>query len=176
MEKPPPLFLAALKQELTEDPTKRGYGGKSLEEQAALLNASYTVPGAVITVDVPIGSIEGYLRSRLLMGGIRRFINAPPPDAPPKLADGLSELMGLLSSSHVVNITMTDPLIHATVEGILSGAVMVGLLSGEQKADLMAMSVSAAPATEFHPRIMDIAIGIEGAPNAVTPEDIKEAA
>jgi len=95
----------------------------------------------VVTKDVPVSTVEGYLRSRMLMGGIQRFIANPPAGVPAALLEGLSELLGMCSSPHVDNVAMTDPAVSGAVQQILGGAVSFSLMTQANMDDLLAMGV-----------------------------------
>jgi hypothetical protein len=93
----------------------------------------------VVAIDVPVGTVEGYLRSRMLMGRIQAFVASPPQGTPAGLAEGLGELLGMLTSPHVQNVMMTDPIVSTDVQQILAGAVAVSLITAAHQTDLLAM-------------------------------------
>ena len=112
------------------------YAGMDDPTIAADLEATISMP-----VDVPVGSVEGYMRSRMLLGGMQRFVAAPPIGAPAALIEGLTELLGMVLSPHVSAVAMTDPTVNAAVNAVLGAAVSVGLMSAQNEADLLAMGV-----------------------------------
>lgn len=102
--------------------------------------AAWEAPLAVV-VDVPVGTVEGYLRSHVLMSGIKRFLAAIPANTPVEFTDGLSELMGMLASPHVDTVIMTKADVAAEVRQILGGAVAFGLMKQQNMDELLALSV-----------------------------------
>ena len=123
---------AGLKAEIA----KPAYAGMTDAQIEAALTAPMTV-----AVDVPTGAVEGFFRSRLLMGGLQRFVANPPQGAPAELVEGISEFLGMVLSPHVSAVQMSDPSINATVTTVINAAAASGLLTTQQAADLLALGV-----------------------------------
>ena len=124
----------------------------TLQAGAATLNAQTTTE----TVDVPVGTVEGYLRTNMLMGGLQRFVANPPTGAPAALVEGLGELLGMLASPHVQVVQMTNPTVAGAVGQILSGAVSAGLMTSAQETALMALATPTANVWQPPVQIADL--------------------
>lgn len=171
-----PEMLEILRAEILGDPAARGYAGRNSADVADLLNAQYAEETkAAGTRDVPISEVAVFLASRLLTGKWRRFVATPPPGVPEDLVDGLGELLQMLDSDKVPTIEMSNPEISAQVGKVLGGAAQYGLLSPEAAAHLLALGDEPARYEIRHARVMEIFLGIEGAPNAVSETDVVEA-
>ena len=166
---------AALRSEIAADPAKRGYAGKTAQQQADMVNAAYTTQNAAVTANVPVKAVASYLLAHGLMGPMRRFLAAPPAGMPQTLIDGLTDLMEMITSQEVDAIGMANADTAGRVAQVLGGAVQVGLMSVQNRADLMALAVQTPAPTEHHARVMDVLLGIPDAPNAVTADDVNGA-
>jgi hypothetical protein len=130
------------------------YAGMTTDQLEAALQSPVSVP-----VDVPVGSVEGYLRTNMLLGGMQRFVASPPTGAPAALVEGLTELLGLILSPHVETVQMTNPAVSTAVAAVLGGAVAAGLMSAQNETDLLAMgsvSLTAAEQCGLLPGVHDI--------------------
>jgi hypothetical protein len=95
-----------------------------------------TVP---VTIDIPIGSIEGYLRTRGLVHAMETWLAANPTSP---VAAPVSELLGLIMSPHIATIETSSPAIAAAMSQFLAAIVSVGIFSTQNQTDLLAMSAS----------------------------------
>jgi len=117
----------------------------ALPENAALTDqqiaASWELPVDVV-VDIPVQTIEGYLRARILTGGFRRFIATPPVGATVETTDGFSDLLGLIDSPNANTLKMDDPVVADRIAQVWADAEQYALITPEQHADLTAMGVN----------------------------------
>ena len=117
----------------------------ALPENAALTDeqiaANWEVPFDVV-VDVPVASIEAFLRSRLLTGGMKRFVTTPDEAATVEQVDGVSELLDLINSSNASSVRMTEPTVAATLEAVYDTMVQFAMMTGTQEAELLALGVN----------------------------------
>ena len=118
--------------------SKPAYAGLTDAQIAAAMQAPMTVH-----IDVPIKMVEVYFRTRLLTGGLKRFVAAPPAGAE-QLAAGLGEFLDLLASQHVESVAMSDPNTYSVVDTVLGASASAGLITARHHADLMAMAQQAA--------------------------------
>ena len=93
-------------------------------------------------VDIPVPTIEGYLRSRILTGGFRRFVTAPPTEASRVTTVGFSDLLGLIDSPNANTLKMDDPVVADRIAQVWADAEQYALITPEQHNDLMAMGVT----------------------------------
>ena len=117
----------------------------ALPENAALsdeeIAANWETPIDVV-VDVPVASIEAFLRSRLLTGGMKRFVETPDEAATVQQVDGVSELLDLINSANASTIRTTDPTVAATLETVYATMVQFAMMTPEQETELLALGVN----------------------------------
>jgi len=118
----------------------------ALPENAALTDeqiaASWEVPFDVV-VDIPVVSIEAFLRSRLLTGGMKRFVTTPDEAATVEQVDGVSELLDLINSANTSTVRVSDPTVAATLSSVYATMVQFTMMTGTQEAELLALGVNA---------------------------------
>lgn len=174
-------LLAALRTEIADDPTARGYAGKTAAEIADLLNAPVPVAGGATHRDVSISDVEGYLRARLLVTRLRSWV-ATAPDGTAKLA--ALELLDIIASPRLTMFTTSTDSGRANILGLFATLVEAtgGIVTQTHYDELAAMTLSTEPAQMGPPRWAVIIEGIEGVanepgpPNAATEALVTEAA
>lgn len=179
-------FLARLRAELTDDPAGRGYAAaRSHAERADLLNEPFDEEvanpraGRVATRDLEaalmrpsvakVGATE-FTVWHILDAAQKRErhpVTGEPFDA--RTAAALRSVSGFLERHDEVNLADAD------VRDILSGLVQAQILTEQQAA---AIGQLGEPPTLPEPRlarVVEVVLGIPGAPNQVGAEDVVEA-
>lgn len=177
--------VAAVRTELQSDPVARGYAGKTAAEIVDLLNAPMAVAAPEAYQDVPVSSVEGYMRLRTHIVRLTRWVEAEEVS---DLRDFAEELLGMIAAGKVGVFQTSDPTKRAAILGAFAGLAAAGAggFSAQSVADLTAMTVApAAPATEAPPRWSAVIAGIGGVtaegveypgpPNAASEDLVAEA-
>ncbi len=123
------------------------YAALSAEDAADALNNP--VDAAPEHRDVAISDVEGYLRARLLIAGLRRWV-ATAPDGMAK--DAASELLDILASPRLTVFLTKEQPGRDNVLGLFALLVQAGAatLTADHLAALAAMTLK--PATQVIPR------------------------
>lgn len=179
-------FMEALRAELLDDPAGRGYAeARSHAERADLLNEPYNEQvanpraGRVATRDLEaalmrpsvarVGATD-YTVWHIVDAAKKRERNPVTGEAfDAKSAAALRSVAGFLDRHDEVNLADAD------VQGILGGLVQAGILS---EAQATAIGQLGAPASLPEPRlarVVEVVLGIAGAPNQVAAADVAEA-
>ena len=170
-----PEMLAILRAEILGDPAKRGYDAADADATAALLNASYM---AVVT---PEKVLE---KQPLRWGDVRGLAQAAGewPNVVLKAeerpaSDVVKAAINATATGPEQQIDPADPKAWGAFEFGLQLFEAEGVLSAETVSAILAMTTSVIPAVEGerHARVMEIFLGVADAPNAATPDDVKEA-
>ena len=172
------MALAALSAELKNDPAKRGYAGRTAQEQADMMNAPYSVTSAPVAMDVQAGAVEAIIVPSGELWGIQQAANKPASGTVP-----LTPLDQIIALSWSFNETLKrfdtiatgTPSVLKSVQTTLGNLQAVGLLSAESVAAISALVVQPGPTTSFDARVIHVLSGIESAPNAVSAADITAA-
>ena len=173
-----PTMLAAVKAEIVNDPAKRGYAGRTAQEQADLMNSPYSVAGVPAATDVSAGAVEAIIVPSGELWGIQQAANKPasgtmpltPQDQIIALAWSFNETLKRFDT-----IATGTPSVLKSVQTTLGNLQAVGLLSAESVAAISALVVQPGPTTSFDARVIHVLSGIDGAPNAVSAADITAA-
>lgn len=173
-------LLAAIRAEVEADPTARGYAGKSAGEIAALLSAPIVVAAPVEYRDVPVSSVEGYMRLRTHIVKLTRWVAAQPVS---DLRDFAEELLGMIAAANVGVFQTSDPDKRAGILGAFAALAAVGAggFTAQSVVDLTAMTVAPAVApTVGNPRWLDVMLSLPyadraGMPNEIAADDVAEA-
>jgi hypothetical protein len=174
-------LLAALRAELAADPAQRGYADQDAAAVTALLNAPIVTQAPPGHRDVLISDVEGYLRARLLVVGLREWAAM----AEPSLARSAArELLDIIASPRLSVFLTSQPAGRANILGLFAqlAAVGAGGITAGHLADMEAMTAAPAgpPVTE-PPRWAVVIEGIGGVgnepgpPNAATEALVQEA-
>lgn len=143
---------------------------KTLEEIAEHYNAPRVTPGESIHVPVQCSTAQAVMMAQGTWGAIA---DAADHHEIAQVRQGCRTVRDAIQDLPALG---TDDSRYYTVIGAaLSGLVSVGLLSEANKSELMGLADSMGAATERHPLIMDVWLGVRGAPNAVSVADIEEA-
>lgn len=127
------MDFQALKSELTTDPVSVGYTTMSDAQILASLNAE-TIE---ISIDVPIGTLEGMLRLNGIVSKLEAYgTTAGQSDA----LTAARELTGLVGSSNVRTVTMSDPTVAAKIENYLIALVAASQLSDDDQAAILSLA------------------------------------
>lgn len=175
-----PDLKAAIAAEIAVDPAGRGYDGRKPDENAALMNAPYEVAAPAAYRDVPVSSVEGYMRLRRHIVRLRRWV-ASAEETP--LRDFAEEMLEMMAAANVKNFETSDPAKRAAILGAFKGLADVGAggFDAQSLADLTAMTIAPPePPTRHHPRwvYLMLVLPVEvaaGLPNEVSAEMIAEA-
>jgi hypothetical protein len=152
-----PEMLAVLRAELTTDPSSRGYAGKSAEDAAALLNASYFVAGAPSACDVGSANIQKIIVPTGELFKITRTgaaaLDGTAKDALIGAAWSFSEMLSRWST-----IETSNPDTWKAAQASMAALEASGLLSAASIAAITALVEVTPPPVEQHARIMEIFI------------------
>jgi hypothetical protein len=158
---------AAILAEVQDDPTQRGYAGKTRAEIAALLNAPVAPPTA--HRDVSISDVEGYLRARLLVTRLRAW-EAGAADGLAR--DAARELLDIIASPRLAMFTTSTDSGRANILGLFATlvAAQAGGITQQHADDLAAMTLAPAESAAAQPsRWVEIISGIGGEGNEPGP-------
>ncbi len=153
--------LDALKQEITTDPVGRGYRGKTPEEITDLINGPWAALGPKVKSPASLTPSEFFARFT--------------PDEAVAIRDaaGVNKFVYVYWEQLLLaqgKIDLSDVRIQQGM-GLLASA---GLISPSRVPVILAAPPDIQmPDVEMHPRVLDIFMGIEGAPNAVAVDDVK---
>jgi hypothetical protein len=176
-----PDVLAAIRAEIQADPMGRGYAlHSSADNVADLLNEAFDVPAPAAFQDVPVSSVEGYMRLRRHIVRLRRWVAAAEPS---DLRDFAEELLEMIAAGSVKNFETSNPGKRAAILGAFEGLAQAGAggFSAQSLADLAAMTVAPpGPPTRHHPRWVAVMLALPpelatGLPNEVTTDMVAEA-
>lgn len=135
--------IAALRAELQSDPTARGYAGKAAAELLDLLNAPIVTAAAQAYRDVPVSSVEGYMRLRRHIVRLRRWVaEAPVSD----LRDFAEEMLDMMAAANVQVFETSVPAKRTAILGAFAGLAEIGAggFNAQSLADLTAMTLAPA--------------------------------
>ena len=141
----------ALKTEIATDPLGHGYAGMTDEALAASLSA---VDRDGPKIDVPISAVEEFLLVNGLLAGIEALAVARPVTLASAAARSLT---GLIQSTRLTGITMTDPATATQVEAMLAALTGASVLTQSQGDALLALAspkISRAQEIGFGPIVM----------------------
>ena len=128
------MDYAALATEIA----KPAYAGLGDAEIAEAINAA----SAPDWQDVPVGEVEAYLRSNLLVSALRRW-SAGRNDAPGDAAD---ELVNLVQSPNVQTVRLSQPATRATITALLDALVAAGApIDADHRGALLALGQTSRP-------------------------------
>lgn len=151
------------------------YAGRTAAEIAAMLNAPVVVEQPAAHRDVLISDVEGYLRARLLVVGLREWAAT----AEPSLARSAArELLDIIASPRLSLFLTSTEGGRANVLGLfgLLAAEGAGGIGAEHLADMQAMTLApAGPPVVGPPRWAVLIEGLPGAPNAADEALVAEA-
>jgi hypothetical protein len=167
--------LAAIRAEVENDPTGRGYEGQTAAEIATRLNAPIVTAAPPAYRDVSISDVEGYLRARLLVTQLRTWAATAEPGTAKMAA---LEMLDIIASPRLTNFTTGTEAGRANVLGLFAVLVAAtgGIVTQTHLDELTAMTLSpASPAVEMAPRWSMVIEGQPGAPNVATAEFVAEA-
>jgi hypothetical protein len=175
-----PDALAAIRAEIEADPMGRGYAGHTAAEQAALFNAGFDVPAPPALQDVPVSTVEGYMRLRRHIVRLRRWVAAAEPS---DLRDFAEELLEMIAAGTVKNFETSNPGKRAAILGAFEGLAQAGAggFGAQSLADLAAMTIAPPGApTRHHSRWLAVMLALPpelatGLPNEITAEMVAEA-
>lgn len=124
------------------------YAAMTPDEAEAALNAA--TPAAPSHRDVSISDVEGYLRARLLVTGLRDWVSTEAATGVPKSA--ALELFDIIASPRLMNFSTGTDAGRANILGMFALLVQAGAggLTAEHLADLTAMTVK--PGADVIPR------------------------
>ena len=155
--------IALLKAEIANDPARRGYAGKTPTEVADLLNSPWIEAGVPIKQAATVSPSEFF----------GRF--TPDEAAAIDAARGSNKILAWFFKQLDLAQGRID-LGDQRIQQGLGMLVQAGLLTAQRMgAVLSAPPDLPGPDIERNPRIMDIFMGVEGAPNMVTEADVKAA-
>lgn len=153
--------LDKLKAEIANDPAGRGYAGKTASEIADLVNAPWIEAGAPIKQLATVSPSEFF----------GRF--TPDEAAAIEAARGSNKILAWFFKQLDLAQGRID-LADLRIQQGLGMLVQGGLLTNARKNAILAAPPDLpGPDIEHNPRVMVIFAGVEGAPNAVTPDDVK---
>lgn len=107
----------------------------------AQIAAALVTEAVAVTVDVPIGSVGGYMLARGITAAADAWAAAHPDDATGVLV-AIRSLEGLLSSPHLTTVEMTSPAIAAAVTAMLAGMATAGIMTDAQRVEILALASS----------------------------------
>lgn len=167
-------LLAAIRTEITTDPTARGYAGTAAQ-MAALMAAPIVTPAPTRHRDVSISDVEGYLRARLLVTRLRSWATTAQPGTAKEAA---LELLDIIASPRLSMFTTSTETGRANVMNLFASLVAAtsGVVTQQHHDDLLAMTVAPADPPTVSPSRWSVLIaGRAGAPNAPDKAMIAEA-
>lgn len=174
-------LLAAIRAELAADLSGRGYAGKNAGQITVLLNTPIVTAAPVAYRDVPVSSVEGYMRLRRHIVRLTRWVKEEPES---ELRDFAEEMLGMIAAGKVAVFETSDPAKRTAILAAFGGLAAAGAggFDAQSLADLTAMTLApAGPATVSPPRWAVLIEGIGGVdnepgpPNAATEALIGEA-
>lgn len=170
--------VAALRAEIENDPTGRGYDGKSVSEIVALLNAPVVAPPS--RVDVLISDVKGYLARRLVIVRMRRQVT----DLTGDIRDVAEALLDILHDTQMTRFFTADATKRAGVLGMFAMLVQAGVggLTQDHYNEIEAMTIAPAGSGDTSAPRWAIAMsgisgeeGHPGPPNAASEALVAEA-
>ena len=164
--------LAALRAELAAP----AYAGLSVAETVAALNAPVVVDTPAAYRDVPVSSVEGYMRLRRHIVRLRRWVAVTDVS---DLRDFAEEMLEMVASGKVNVFETSNPAKRAAILGAFAGLAAVGAggFDAGSLADLTAMTLApAGPAVTSPPRWALLIDGISGAEGFPGPPNAADAA
>jgi hypothetical protein len=174
-------MLALLKTEISTDPAGRGYAGHPADVQADLVNSPFTTtsaPGPVGLVDISTSVIVAIIVPTGEMFTIQMLANkalsGQTPPTPEDQATGKAAWSFLKMVDRWATIETSRPDIWADSLATLGVLQSAGVLSAASVAAITKQVVvtPAASVTQHDPRVVEIFMGVEGAPNAVTADNV----
>ena len=167
---------ALLKAEIAGDPAGRGYSGQSAQAQATLANAPYTTADiALVGQPFKWGRAKSIAQTSPNASWARIEVRArsTPAIPPAGIVDG-----AILTAINAVSMDV-DQIIYPA-DAASWGALLRGLGALQAVGDLTAADVAAIAALPTHPpvvtqrppRAVEIFLGVAGAPNTITADDI----
>jgi hypothetical protein len=174
-------LLAAIRAELVADPSQRGYAGKSAAEIASLMNDPVVVAQAPVYRDVPVSSVEGYMRLRTHIVRLKRWVDSTEVS---QLRDFAEEMLDMIAAGKVGVFETSDDAKRPAILGAFAGLAAVGAggFNAQSVADLTAMTLAPpGPPVVQPPRWGAVIDGISGVgndpgpPNAATEALVQEA-
>jgi hypothetical protein len=174
--------LTLLKNELLTDPMNRMYNGKTAEQKADLINSPYSDTPTTIFKRVDI-DVSNLMRIIIPTGELYELVRvsqqAPSGAQPPTAQDQIIVAAWSFVSAlqKFTAIETSDEIIWQESLATMNALVVAQILSPDS---VMAISnlvnvSELTGAVEHHPRIVDVFLGVAGAPNAVTPDDVTAA-
>lgn len=170
-----PEMLAILRAEILSDPAGRGYDPKDAQKTADLLNVSYmaeVVPATTLE-NQPLrwGDVRGLAQA----AGEWPNIVIRSEERP--ATDTVKAAINATAAGPEQMIDPADPKAWGAFQMGLQLFEAAGDISPDTVAAINALTIAHIPAVtaEQNARAMEIFLGTEGAPNAVTAEDVKEA-
>jgi hypothetical protein len=164
----------AIATEIQTDPAARGYAGKAAAEIAALMAAPVETQGPTQHRDVSISDVEGYLRARLLVTRLRKWVAADPGGTAQMAAE---ELLDIIASPRLAMFTTSTEAGRSNILGLFAALVAAtgGIVTQQHHDELAAMTLK-PPMPGFAPSRWAVLIeGRGGAPNAPDESLIAEA-
>lgn len=161
-------LCSAIRAEIQSDPSQRGYVGKTVGQIAALMNAPIVTAPPAQHRDVSISDVEGYLRARLLVTRLRRWVLTDPGGTAQMAAE---ELLDIIASPRLSNFTTSSEAGRTNILGLFAALVAAtgGIVTQEHYDDLAAMTTASGGAPVVEPSRW--ATMIEGIGAAPTPPD-----
>jgi hypothetical protein len=175
-----PAMLALLRAELTADPAGRGYAGHPADVQAEMVNSSFTTTvesGVPVLLDIATSAIEMIIVPPGEMFAIQtladKVLSGQTPPTQEDRATGTAwSFLKMLDRWTTIDASKPD--IWADCQTNMAALQAAGVLSAKSIAAITALVVVVPPpiVTERHARVLDIFLGVEGAPNAITADDV----
>ena len=170
------LLLAAIRAEVQADPAGCGYAGRTAAEIVSLLNAPIATAPPAAYRDVPVSSVEGYMRLRRHIVRLARWVAEQPVS---DLRDFAEEMLGMMAAGKVAVFETSNPAKRAAILGAFGGLAAAGAggFDAQSVADLDAMTIApAGPPVVGAPRWAIIIDGISGVDNAPGPPNAADEA
>ena len=176
-------LLALLKTEITADPAGRGYSGQKADLTAELMNSPFTteVPaGPMVLRDIATSAVDKITIPSGEMFAIQTLSTKPLSGLTPPA--GLDLLIAAAWSftkmvDRWATIETSNAGIWAACQAGMAALQAAGVLSPASIAAIKAL-VEVVPnlgVTHSHARVLDVFMGVEGAPNAVSADDVEGA-
>jgi hypothetical protein len=168
-------LTAAIRAEVQGDPSGRGYAGKKPAEIAALMNAPIVVAQPPRYRDVPVSSVEGYMRLRTHIVRLKRWVDQTDVS---QLRDFAEEMLGMIAAGKVGVFETSDDAKRPAILGAFAGLAAVGAggFDAQSVVDLTAMTIApAGPPIEAPARWSVLREGVPDVPHLVTETLVAEA-
>ena len=125
----------------------------NLATAAATLNAQTTTQ----TVNVPVGTLYGYLLMNGIMGTLSAWAAKNPGDTTGSLGV-IQALQAMLTSPNITTVEMTDATTAATVTGMLGTLVTNKIITSAHQSAVLALASQTVPVWQPAVTVADIQI------------------